>query len=132
MSNPQPYGWDFEWNVVHSDVSTGNKKDAMRRRSTRKRLIATGSRREGVYNRAGKPSVPFCGKRGARERADDFFFAAGKKEAGAKRTLLQRDIVGRFRFVLDAGGNPPQNKRPGARLAPGPCLVVREMGVEPT
>ena len=66
------------------------------------------------------------------ERADVFVFAAGKEEAGAKRTLRRRDIVGRFRFVLDACGNPPQSKRPGARLAPGPCLVVREMGVEPT
>ena len=72
MRNPQPYGWDFEWNVVHSDVSTGNKKDAMRRRSTRKRLVATASRREGVYNRAGEPSVTFCGKGGTVERVTDF------------------------------------------------------------
>ena len=37
--------------------------------TTRKRLVAIAIRREGVYNRAGKPSVPFCGKGGARERA---------------------------------------------------------------
>ena len=54
-------------------------------------MVATASRREGALGRAGAASVPFCGKRGARERADDFFFfAAGKKETGAKRTLLRR------------------------------------------
>ncbi len=57
---------------------------------TRKRVVATASRCEGACNRAGEPSVPFCGKGGARERADGFFFAVGKKEAGAKRTLLRR------------------------------------------
>ena len=37
---------------------------------TRKRLIATASRREGVYNRAGEPSVTFCGEEERRrERA---------------------------------------------------------------
>ena len=29
---------------------------------TRKKLVATASRREGVYNRAGEPSVTFCEK----------------------------------------------------------------------
>ena len=28
----------------------------------RKKLVATVSRREGVYNRAGEPSVTFCGE----------------------------------------------------------------------
>ena len=65
--------------------------------NTRKRVVARVSRREGVLGRAGEPSVPFCGKGGARERADGFFFAKGKKEAGAKRTLLRRGIVGQFR-----------------------------------
>ena len=64
---------------------------------TRKRVVATASRREGVYNRTGEPSVPFCGKGGARERADGFFFAVGKKEAGAKRTLLRRGRSGGIR-----------------------------------
>ena len=37
---------------------------------TRKRLAATASRREGVYNRAGEPSVTFCGEEERRrERA---------------------------------------------------------------
>ena len=57
-------------------------------------MVATVSRREGVLGRAGEPSVPFCGKGGARERADDFFFAVGKKEVGAKRTLLRRGRSG--------------------------------------
>ena len=30
---------------------------------TRKELVATANRREGVYNRAGEPSVTFCGKK---------------------------------------------------------------------
>ena len=55
------------------------------------------SRREGACNRTGEPSVPFCGKGGARERADGFFFAKGKKEVRAKRTLLRRGRGGQFR-----------------------------------
>ncbi len=42
---------------------------------TRKKLVATASRCEGV----GEPSVTFCGKGGARKRADDLFSAKGKK-----------------------------------------------------
>ena len=71
--------------------------------NTRKRVVARVSRREGVYNRAGEPSVPFCGKGGARERADGFFFAKGKKEAGAKRTLLRRGRGGQFRSPIPWG-----------------------------
>ena len=41
--------------------------------------------------------VAFCGKGGARERADGFFFAKGKKEVGAKRTLLRRGWAGWIR-----------------------------------
>ena len=44
------------------------KKDASRRRQARKRLAATGIRCEGVYNRAGEPSVTFCGRGGMTER----------------------------------------------------------------
>ncbi|MCQ4021793.1 MULTISPECIES: hypothetical protein [unclassified Ruminococcus] len=50
------------------DVSKDYKKDfcAFYRcelnSHTRKRLVATASRSEGVYNRAGEPSVTFCGK----------------------------------------------------------------------
>ena len=45
----------------------------------RKKLVATASRREGVYNRTGEPSVTFypkghvCERGEAREWADDFF-----------------------------------------------------------
>ena len=48
------------------------------------KVVATVSRREGVYNRAGEPSMPFCGKGGARERADDVFFALGIKRRRSK------------------------------------------------
>ena len=41
------------------------QKDTTRRRRTRKRLIAAGSRCEGVYSRTGSPSVTFRGKRNA-------------------------------------------------------------------
>ena len=38
--------------------------------ASRKKLVATANRREGVYNRAGEPSVTFCGKEEQRrERA---------------------------------------------------------------
>jgi len=40
---------------------------------TRKKLVATASRRERVYKRTDKPSVTFCEKGEARKRADDFF-----------------------------------------------------------
>ena len=43
-----------------------------RRRRNRKRLLATASRSEGVYNRAGEPGVTFCEKGGAVEWATDF------------------------------------------------------------
>ena len=51
---------------------------------TRKKLAATTNRREGVYNRTGKPSVTFC--EGARKRADVFL----AKKNGAKQALLRR------------------------------------------
>lgn len=50
--------------VTRSDVTAGDKKDSLRQRRTRKRLVATVSRREGVYHRAGEPGVTFCGKGG--------------------------------------------------------------------
>jgi hypothetical protein len=39
----------------------------------REKLVANVSRRECVYKRAGKPSVTFHKKGGARKRADDLF-----------------------------------------------------------
>ena len=66
-------------------MSAGYKKDAMRRRRTRKRLVATGSRREGVYNRAGEPSVTFCGKGRTVERVTDFFEIKNRNERNSFR-----------------------------------------------
>ena len=51
---------------------------------TRKKLVAAASRREGVYNRTGEPSVTFCERGGARKRADDLFSVAGKKISRSK------------------------------------------------
>ncbi len=59
----------------------------MCRKHSRKKVVATASRREGVYNRTGEPSVPFCEKGEARKRANDFFCI---KKIEAKRTLLRR------------------------------------------
>ena len=70
-------------------MSTGYKKDAMRQRRTRKRLVATGRRREGVYNRTGEPSVTFCGKEEQRhERALTF------EKSRSKRYKACSDVVG--------------------------------------
>lgn len=45
--------------------------------STRKKLVATANRREGVYNRAGEPSVTFCGKGGAAKQTNTPSFRWG-------------------------------------------------------
>ena len=58
------------------------KKGDMCRRCARKRLVATASRCEDVYNRAGEPSVTFCGKEKHRhERAPTW--------RAERRTLLK-------------------------------------------
>ena len=51
------------------------------KRHTRKKLLATANRCEGACNRTGEPSVTFCERGGARERANDFLC---KKKVGAK------------------------------------------------
>ena len=51
---------------------------------TRKKLAATASCREGVYNRTGEPSVTFCVRGGARKRAEDLFSVADKKISRSK------------------------------------------------
>lgn len=48
-------------------------------RATRKKLVATANRREGVYNRTGEPSVTFCERGGARKRSDGLFFCRRQK-----------------------------------------------------
>ena len=45
--------------------------------STRKKLVATANRREGVYNRAGEPGVTFCGKGGAAKQTNTPSFRWG-------------------------------------------------------
>ena len=65
---------------------------------TRKKLVATANRRDGVYNRTGKPSVTFCERGGARKRADVFL----AKKNGAKQALLRRGG--------DGGGYPPDGQ----------------------
>ncbi len=59
---------------------------------THKKVVATASRREGVYNRTGKPSVTFCERGEARKRADDFLH---KK---SKQSELCFDVVGMTGF----------------------------------
>ena len=41
--------------------------------AARKRLVATANRCEGACNRTGDANATFCGKGGARERADGLF-----------------------------------------------------------
>ena len=43
-------------------MGKANHKDILRRRRSRKKVVATVSRREGVYNRTGEPSVIFAEK----------------------------------------------------------------------
>ena len=47
--------------------------------ATRKKLVATASRRESVYNRAGEPSMAFCERGGARKQADGLSFCHRQK-----------------------------------------------------
>ena len=53
---------------------------------TRKKLVATAIRRDGVYNRTGEPIVTFCERGRARKWADVFL----AKKNGAKQALLRR------------------------------------------
>ena len=48
--------------------------------AARKKLVATANRCEGACNRTGEPSVTFCEKGGARERADGLFLLKNKPE----------------------------------------------------
>ena len=54
---------------------------------TRKELVATANRREGVYNRAGEPSVTFCVKEEQRRECALIF---AKKSEQAIQSLLRR------------------------------------------
>ncbi len=50
----------------------GMKRSPDKPTRTRKKVVATVSRRERVYKRTGEPSVPFCDKGGMTERLTDF------------------------------------------------------------
>ena len=54
---------------------------------TRKKLVATANRRDGVYNRTGKPSVTFCERGGARKRADGLSFCRRQKNKSEQSGL---------------------------------------------
>ena len=63
-----------------------------------KKLVARRKRRERVYNRAGEPSVTFCGKEEKRrERALIFV----KKSEQAIQSLLRRGSGRRIRTLTD-------------------------------
>ena len=67
----------FRCSTVCRDVGTPTKYEIQLATSapqahTRKKVVATVNRREGVYNRAGEPSGLSCGRGGARERANVF------------------------------------------------------------
>ena len=61
----------------------------------RKKLVATASCREGVYNRAGEPSATFCGKGGGERRVCALIFT--KKSEQAIQSLLRRGWAGWIR-----------------------------------
>ena len=67
----------------------------------RKKLVATASRREGACNRTGEPSVTFCERGGARERADGLFFCQRQKNK-PEQSVLCSDVARRRRFELPA------------------------------
>ena len=67
-----PFFKKIATNIIHCNVAfTIDEMDILYlvklrpQSAARKKLVATANRREGVYNRAGEPSVTFCGKGGA-------------------------------------------------------------------
>ena len=71
-------------NIIHCNVAfTIDEMDILYlvklrpQSAARKKLVATANRREGVYNRAGEPSVTFCGKGGAAKQTNTPFFRWG-------------------------------------------------------
>ena len=55
-------------------------------------VIATANRREGVYNRTGEPSVPFCEIGGARKRADVFLHRKTEQSELCSDVVLETGI----------------------------------------
>ena len=75
--------------------------------AARKKLVATANRCEGVYNRAGEPSVTFC-ERGATPAS-----AAGG--GYSERELAQRPASGRAALSADDGAG--HRKRAGSGVS---------------
>ena len=71
----------------------------MRRRHTRKKVVAKVSRCEHVYKRTGEPSVPYCERGGTTARVTDF--SAKKNRNGAKSvpTWCSRPGSNRYAFM---------------------------------
>ena len=61
----------------------------MCRRHSRKKVVATASRRECVYKRTGEPSVPFYEKGGTAKQVTDFFH----KKIGTSVTCSDVELV---------------------------------------
>ena len=67
---------------------------------TRKKLVATASRREGVYNRTGEPSVTFCEKEEQVSGRMAYFLSQTKNKSEQSELcsdverLHKKDIVG--------------------------------------
>ena len=75
--------------VTCSDVAMQNNIDAIvPKAQSRKKAVATASRRECVYKRTGKPSEPFYEKGGTVKQVTDFFH----KKIGTSETCS--DVVG--------------------------------------
>ena len=76
-----PFGWHFLWKSRMVWMPP-------RRRRTRKKVVATANRREGVYNQTGEPREPFCEKGGTVKQVTDFLH----KKIGTSVTCS--DVVG--------------------------------------
>ena len=65
---------------------------------TRKKLVATASRREGVYNRTGEPSVTFCEKEEQVSGRMAYFLSQTKNKS--EQSELCSDVVEAGRIEL--------------------------------
>lgn len=65
---------------------------------TRKKLVATASRREGVYNRTGEPSVTFCEKEEQGSGRMVYFLSQTKNKS--EQSELCSDVACPERFEL--------------------------------
>ena len=82
-----PFFKKIATNIIHCNVAfTIDEMDILYlvklrpQSAARKKLVATANRREGACNRTEAPSVTFCVKGGARERADGLFLKSQIKK----------------------------------------------------